>query len=387
MKKEITFVYASLAEKINYTPICEEAKRRGYKVKMTDNPFEKCEIGFYCQHVNFPQYSKFSVIMLHDIIQQYANWPDIWFREPWNKYHIGILPSEQWENNWKKCSGFFYTRPKIGIYKVGWPKADSVAKMLDEKYRKCYKEKFYREHGMDLAKKTILYAPSWENDGKQDDFVQSMLKLDVNILIKQADWLYRPDIRKNVQEMYEYHKDIERVKQLDPSTNIFDAIAAADILVSEESSTMCEAAMIGIPAVSVSDWLIPDVTPSRFPKHDYDFVECTTKNQLSQKIQEMIDHYEEYRKKIVAYGEKMFSNVGKTAAIIMDIVDDCIAGKPVRYQALVPQKKQTVQYVRYFRFYWESIKREVRSNYCERSKVMAFIWKKLKTVKTILING
>ena len=88
ISKDLTLIYSDCAEKSIFKPIAEEAEKRGYKVTLTDDKFAKCEIGFYCQHVNFPQFSKFSVIMLHDIIQQYGNWPDIWLREPW-------IPPEQ----------------------------------------------------------------------------------------------------------------------------------------------------------------------------------------------------------------------------------------------------------------------------------------------------
>ena len=73
LNKDITFIYWDSSEKNMYQPIIEEAKKRGYKTKLTDNKFEKCEIGFYCQHINFPQFSKFSFIMLHDIIQAYSD--------------------------------------------------------------------------------------------------------------------------------------------------------------------------------------------------------------------------------------------------------------------------------------------------------------------------
>lgn len=331
LKKDITFIYMDAAERSAYQPIAEEAERRGYCVTITDDKFAKCEIGFYCQHMNHPQYSKFSVIMLHDIIQQYGNWPDIWYREPWNKYDIGILPSDQWVRNWDQCSQFQYARPRKGMYKIGWPKADKVAKLQASTYR----EEFYAKHGLDLTKKTVLYAPAWENDNKQDDFVQSMLKLDVNIVIKQAAWnekLY-PEQVKNINEMYELHKDIDRVTLLPPVTNIFEAIAVSDILVSEESSTMCEATMMGIPAVSVSDWLIPDVTPSRYPECDYDFVFMTKKDKLTGFVQEMLDNYEEYRTKAQQFSKENFANIGCASSMIMDIIDDYIAGNPVRYQA------------------------------------------------------
>ena len=111
LNKDITFIYMDNAEKAIYQPIAEEASRRGYQVKLTDDKFAKCEIGVYCQHINFPQFSKFSVIMLHDIIQQYGNWPDLWLREPWNKYDIGFLPSDIWANNWIQCSKYYYANP------------------------------------------------------------------------------------------------------------------------------------------------------------------------------------------------------------------------------------------------------------------------------------
>ncbi len=340
LKKDITFIYLDTAQKSAYQPIAEEAERRGYRVKMTDNPFERCEIGFYCEHNNYPQYSKFSVIMLHDIIQQYSNWPNIWYREPWDKYDIGILPSNQWEENWNQSCHLYYARPRKGVYKIGWPKADKIARLQAQTYR----EDFYVQHGLDPSKKTILYAPAWENDGKQDEFVQAMLKLDVNILIKQADWnpkLY-PQQVKNIQEMHALHKDLDRVTILPPVTNIFEAIAVSDILVSEESSTMCEAVMMGIPAVSVSDWLIPDVTPSRFPKCDYDFVFLCKKAGLTDQIQMMLDRYEEYQVQAKAFSEKNFSNIGQVSTMIMDIIDDCVAGVPVRYPALQPKKDQKI---------------------------------------------
>lgn len=379
LKKDITFIYMDAAERAAYLPIAEEAERRGYRVTITDDKFAKCEIGFYCQHINHPQYSKFALIMLHDIIQQYGNWPDIWYREPWHKYDIGILPSDQWVRNWEQCSQFHYTRPRKGLYKVGWPKADKVAKLQATTYR----EDFYAKHGLDVRKKTVLYAPAWENDGKQDDFVQSMLKLDVNILIKQAPWneqLY-PQQVKNIAEMYELHKDLDRVTILPPETNIFEAIAVSDVLVSEESSTMCEATMMGIPAVSVSDWLIPDVTPSRFPECDYDFVFMTKKAELTDFIQEMLENYQEYHTKSQQFSRENFSNIGKASSMIMDIVDDCVAGKPVRYQAEQPKEKASVPLRRELARRILMFKLEVVSNYSVRYSVLDKIIVFLRKIK------
>lgn len=382
LKKDLTLIYSDSAEKSIFKPIADEASKRGYKVTLTDDKFAKCEIGFYCQHVNFPQFSKFSLIMLHDIIQQYGNWPDLWLREPWNKYDIGLLPSNQWVENWNECSQWYYANPRAGMYKIGWPKADNYAG-ID---RTRYKDEFNSKHGIDGSKPTILYAPAWENDNKQDDFVQSMRKLDVNILIKQFN--YQPELNPQyldaynaVQEMYLLHKDIPGVTILDPKTNIFEAIMACDILVSEESSTMCEATMMGIPAVSVSDWLIPDTDPKRYPECDYDFVFMTTKGELTEFIAGMIGNYDEYVSKVEVFRKSTFGDIGGSAKMIMDIIDDCVEGKPVRYEALKPNPKEKVPSSK-LRFHRrECIKREMYFNYNKRSKVFHFFYEPIRKMK------
>lgn len=379
MKKDITFIYSDLAEKSAYEPIAEEAKSRGYSIKLTTNKFEKCEIGFYCQHSNFPKYSKFSIIMLHDIIQQYSNWPNIWYREPWNKYDIGILPSNQWESNWKKCSQWYYARTRSGVYKIGWPKADVIAKIKAITYR----EEFYLQNGLDINKKTILYAAAWENDGKQDDFVQAMLHLNVNIVIKQAPFnanLY-PHIVKNIEEMYEKHQGLPGVCILPPKTNIFSAIAVSDILVSEESSTMVEAAMLGIPAVSVSNWLIPDVIPSRFPRCDYEFIVMTTKEKLTQCIKEMVENYNDYHERTTNFAASNFSHIGETSSMIMDIVDDCVSNVPIRYPKVVPSRNERVSIMSNIERITLQSRIALIENYAARFFVIKALYRLFKTVK------
>ena len=138
MKKDITFIYTSTSQKSQFIPIAEEAEKRGYHTTITDNVFAKSEIAFYCDHVNFPKQSKLSFILLHDIIQQYSNWPDIWFNEPWNCYDFGILPSNQWVENWNKSSQWFYARPRVAMFKIGWPKADNILKNIKQKSKKCH---------------------------------------------------------------------------------------------------------------------------------------------------------------------------------------------------------------------------------------------------------
>lgn len=377
LKKDITFIYSDSAEKMIFHKMAEIATSRGYKVSLTNDKFVRCEIGVYCQHINFPQFSRFSVVMLHDIIQQYSNWPDIWFNEPWNKYDIGILPSNLWENNWNQCSQNFYAVPRKCMLKVGWPKADSII----DNNKDVHRQRFNEKYGLRNDYKTILYAPSWENDGKQDDFVKSMLKLDVNILIKQYDASLEqyPQIFKNIEEMKRKHEGIPRVTILPPSMNIFDAIAVSDLLVSEESSTMCEAAMMEIPAVSVSNWLIPDTVPSRYPKCDYPFVTKTTKEKLSDCVKEIIENYEFYKSQVVQFAKDNFENIGKSSEMIMNVIDDCVAGRKIRYSVLNPQKRRFIGVKKYFSFKKFALKIYLYYAYIDRYPVLKKIWSFIKS--------
>ena len=372
IKKRITFIYADSIQKQVAEMIAKEARNRGYKTRLTNNPFVKCDIGWYCDHVNLPQFSEFSVIMLHDITQQYGNWPDIWMREPWNKYDVGFLPNKIWVENWKQCSSRYYTRPRKGIYLAGWPKADRVSEYINSDK----KEEFAKSVGIDTSKPTILYAPAWENDGKQDEFVKAMLPLDVNIVVKQAPWAdsYVEQLA-NIKEMYELHKDNKRVIQLDPSINILDVIMVSDVLVSEESSTMLEAVMMGKPAVSVTDWLIPDVTPSRYPSDEYDFVIKTKKAGLKDCISEVLENYDKYQSEAQKYSDDHFSNIGTCIPLMLDVVDSYVNDTPCPVKSLKPNKKKSLGLRRRIEHTYHVCLRETRWNYCERLLVFKLLLK------------
>ena len=191
---------------------------------------------------------------------------------------------------------------------------------------------------------------------------------------------------KCVREMYELHKDIPEVTILDPKTNIFEAIAASDLLVSEESSTMCEAIMMGIPAVSVSNWLIPDVTPSRYPECNYSFVTMTTKEELTDCVSGILENYEQYKKEAEEYSRLNFSNIGKSSKMIMDIIDDCVEGKPIRYEQLVAKPSKGISIKRRIQHDLIGLKNEISYNYKYRFKIFGWFYNILKKVKNAVVK-
>jgi len=213
-----------------------------------------------------------------------------------------------------------------------------------------------------------------------------MLKLDVNIVVKQAPFnpVEYPAIVKNIQEMADLHRDIDRVVVLPPETNIFEAIAVSDVLVSEESSTMCEAVMMGKPAVSVSDWLIPDTVPSRLPKCDYDFVFMTQKAELTGFISNMLSNYNYYKSIAEEYADKHFANIGSTSKMIMDIVDDNVNGVIPRYEVLPAKANVPVELKKELQRKLLLLRIEISSNYAERYSIVNYAWNLLKKMKKFL---
>lgn len=326
IKKEITFIYTDKLEYQCAEPIANEAKKRGYEVKFSNNIFEKCEIGFYCQHLCFPKNSKFSCIMLHDLGQQHGFWPNMWQNEIWNHFDLGFLPSKEWCDMWIQSSCYDFVRPRKGCYYAGWPKSDNIyEKFFDDECQEIIKN-----YGIDTSKKTLLYAPSWEYDNRQLELVDACKDLDINVIVKQFPWnpdesaifKFQYDLCK---EMAEKCKGLPNVYVLDTSVNIFNAINICDLLISEESSTLYEAMMLEKPVIAVTDWLVPDNYPEkpRYPDFPYDFAVHTSKENLTEVIKNVITD-NTYLEKIKEYRQENFSNIGNASCTIMDVIDSVL---------------------------------------------------------------
>ena len=323
-KRRITFIYTDKVEYQCAEPIAEEANKRGFEIEFSDNIFKKCDIGFYFQHLCYPKNSKFSVVMLHDLGQQHGEWPNMWKNEFWNNFDFGLLPNKEWADMWHNASCYDFVRPKFGCYYVGWQKADKIKQNIFED--EC--NKIVNEYGIDLSKKTVLYAPSWEWDGRQLEIIEACKNLNINLIIKHAPWnpVTYPEQVKIINEMAEKSKDIDNVYLLDPTISIFNAINISDVLVSEESSTLYEAMMLDKPVIAVKDWLIPDTVPPRLPDFPYDFAIHILKKDLAVTLKSVIND-EVYKNRIVEYRKNNYSNLGNASKIIIDVLSSVLEGK------------------------------------------------------------
>lgn len=323
LKREITFFYTDKGEYFNLLPIMKCAAQRGYRVSSTDDLNAEAEIGVYCQHFGKPENSKFSVILLHDMAQGHNRWPNIWEKERWNQYDIGIVPGLSWRDRWERCAFQYYVNPRCGAYMLGYPKSNEIfSEELENRVNELKKI-------MDMKyDRTVLYAPSWENDEKEDDFVRALASLPVNLLIKQAAWPKGYEfIVKNIEDMREAHEGkYDNVYFLEPEENIMAALKMCDLIVSDESSVMMEGLMFGKPSIAVRDWLIPDTFPSRFACIPFENVYKCKKVELRESVEQFLAAGS-CRNRTLSNPEEMFVNKENVNKDILDAIEYYTTGE------------------------------------------------------------
>lgn len=328
----VTFFHTDGCERQTVEPIAAEASLRGFEVKFSERLTDRAQIGVYCQHACRPN-ADFSVIMLHDLAQRHDIWPRFWHFEPWKDFDLGLLPGQSWAERWQAQSASPEARPRLGVFDAGWPKADLAFRDLNKFHDEA--ERLRQQLGLKHAK-SILYAPSWENHGKQDDFVKAFMDLPVNLLLKQAPWPDSyPAIVDNIRRMNDLHRGCaENVHIVDQNVSIMYCMGLADVLVSDESSVLTEALLLDVPAVAVEDWLIPDCNPPRRSCVPFDHVIKTTRARMRTTVQDILKEPGKHLERIRVFRDRQFSWLGQSAARIMDIVEAAVEGRELPCQPI-----------------------------------------------------
>lgn len=334
-ERDITLFHTDKVEWQTLLPIATEAERRGYHVAFSECIDAPAEIGFYCSHNPSRRNCRFSAVMLHDLAQRHDIWPDYWLAEPWNEFDLGFLPGPSWGERWVRSSRQPQSRPRRGVFQLGWPKADSLFSRSVEFRRET--DELRRQLGL-RHELSVLYAPSWENHGKQDDFVRALRDLPVNLLLKQAPWSDSyPQVLANIVEMNALHRDAgPDVHIISPEVGIIHCLAIADLMVSDESSVLIEALLLDVPGIAVTDWLIPDTSPPRKACVPFDFVTKIERGALRETVSDLIAHLPEASRDLAALREHHFSCLGQSAARIMDVIDACVEDRPIPLAPLTP---------------------------------------------------
>ena len=98
-------------------------------------------------------------------------------------------------------------------------------------------------------------------------------------------------------------------------------------------------------------------------------------------IQEIIDNYSEYKAKTEAFSEKNFSNIGKSSEMIVDIIDDCVAGRKIRYEALVGAQRKKLSLKKWILHKTGQFHKEVATNYSINNKAIGVVWGLARKIK------
>lgn len=319
-----TFFYTDNCERQALAPVADEIASRGYLIQWSTDSRQYAEVGVYCEHACKPN-AGFSVVLLHDLAQRHDIWPHFWHHEPWTAFDMGIVPGPAWVERWQTQTNFKQARPKLGVFDLGWPKADLVYR--NQETFKQEAQKLREQLGLKYEH-SILYAPSWENHGKQDEFVQALKDLPVNLLLKQAPWSdkYRW-VLNNIDAMDALHRNCaDNVYVVDREVSIMYCLGLADVMVSDESSVLTEALLLDVPGIAVTDWLIPDTNPPRAASVPYDYVIKTVKADLRRTVEHVLENAAEYQQQITQNKQHQFAHLGQSATLIADNILAALAG-------------------------------------------------------------
>ncbi len=334
-KRTVTFFYLREEEKQIFLNLAPELKKENFNIKFSKKLSGKADIGFYCQTDIKKINSNVSAIFLGGMDQGRVDWPNMWKKQPWNKFDLGFLPGKNWKKMWINSSTNFEARTRKGVFEVGWPKADHL-------YSNNFKHKKYR---ISKKKINVLYAPSFECFGRQLEVTRAVKKCNFNLIIKH--WLHKKEKRfadlwneiqlANIATLKLYKK---KTLIVNPKDNFLGLLNYVDLIITDESSVAYEGLLNNIPTISVKDWKIQrhKKTTARYV-NPAKITLSSTKANLVKSINKAINLK---KNKLIKLRKENFSYLGKSSEIIVLILKKFIEN-PVSLEKLkyyIKPKKQ-----------------------------------------------
>lgn len=292
-------------------PIGEAAKSRGHEVTISEDMTASAEVGIYSQHTHFipAVNADLSVIMFHGLDMGYSErWPG----ENWSRFDIGLLPGKVATETWKKCAHHPHAHPQVGVFTVGWPKSDSLFSQDFEQDVEAYRQNL----GID-GEQIVLYAPTKECDGKLYEFVEEISGVADVLLVKHAPYEYESEL----QSLYANLPNRENIRVLDRDDPIMHALSLADVVVSDESSVLQEAALTDTIPISVLDWPLRSSKSTRSNKEVPEFAIRTESTQLSDTVSEIFSEYDTSLETLREQRSSLYPNIGSSSSVTVDLIE------------------------------------------------------------------
>jgi hypothetical protein len=340
LNRSITFYVKNEVNRQAVAHLAEVAEHEGYDVTMTDDRTRRAEIGIYPSPIRVPYVNaELSIAMFHGMDSSFVD--GYWPRFDWSRFDIGLLPGTAAAENWRRCSTWPHANPKIGVFKVGWPKADPVVDDSFDTEVSAYKHRYGIGDG-----NTILYAPVAESRGKIHEFVEHAGEVGDVLLIKHGpmDGGYALPDDTSLADLYEQYRDREDIYILNENDSIYYGLALADILVSEQTSVITDAAVTDTVPVSVLNWpQRGDPLPE--PKTELpNFAVRTRTWELESTVNDVYANYDRYLSRVHELRPHYYYALGNSAKLIINLIDKLLEGDLLPVEPVTPRDSPQHKY-------------------------------------------
>lgn len=302
-------------DKAAMEPIAQKAQDQGFSVEFTTDYSTDAKIGIYARNRDTIN-ADLSVIMFHGIDDAYR--AGYWQSHDWSLFDIGLLPGEYAVKQWQKQAHLVEANPKLGMYDVGWPKADQLYTAKMDADQRRLQDRF----DINDDDRVVLYAPTSEDHGKIHDCVSACTPVTDHLLIKHAPYeeLEYNDRYDSLAELYTEYEHHEGVYIIDQQESILPSLLLADIVVSDQSSVLNEALLTDTIPVSVQDWQVRSGTTVAEKEYQLPFTEQPTQSNLQEKIDVIYEQYNQRRTALRRQREQHFSHLGDSADIVIALI-------------------------------------------------------------------
>ncbi len=315
-----------------WEPIQQAALSRGHETRVTADANEPGDVGFYCDDESLPGKQNLTVISINGLDQDHVirpNYEKFFLVENWNLFDLGLLPGEKWFEGLAKAADNHSCAPRLGAIKIGWPKSDKVFDYGDPLAQRYQKKN----------SRIILYAPQTEQDGKQSEVVQALLGTGYELWVKHWETdiqrkLY-PNLLTNsyMQNLLEENIAAEKVltnfRLIPPDKNFMDVVVNADLLITDQSSVIYEAALCGVPTLTVKGWRHA-CGDCAGPQPSPDVTLATDPNGIRAAIDEIFANYNFYVNESARIREENFVNLGVASKKIVESIEKILSGEAIR---------------------------------------------------------
>ena len=312
LKKTAVFVgKEQITQDHLWPPLAEIFKNNLWKVKFCKNGKTEGDLGFYCEDKSLPGRQKFSVITLNGLDQDHAlrpNYTEFFSKENWGLFDVGLLPGERWIDGWSARQANFYNTPRLGVLTTGWFKGDRAVK----KYARPFEKK---------NNKTLLYAPQTEQDGKQKQVVDAAVGAGMKLKIKHWEQekmvdlfprLLTSDYMKNLTAENAYASQFRNVEIICPTENFMNTLCEVDLLITDQSSVLYEAAMLNIPSLTCYGWRHA-CGICKGPQPSPDITLAIEQNDLKEYFLKFEENYPTLLKNVKKVRNHNFTNLGTSS--------------------------------------------------------------------------